>query len=119
MIRDPKAFRSGTGEICTPVRIAANRRLLEARPASNLPCEDKGMPSRAARGLHELKGRTEIIPSMAARGQWKLGAIRCRGASWREQLDGNSAEDSRFLDKSSWPAHPSSTTTMWYAEFIM
>ena len=31
IVRDPKAFRSGTGKIFTP-------------------CEDKGMPSRAARG---------------------------------------------------------------------
>ena len=38
--------------------------------------------------LKELKGRTEVMPSMAARGYWKLGAIGCRGASWSEQLDG-------------------------------
>ena len=27
------------------------------------------------------------MPSMAARGYWKSGAIGCRGASWSEQLD--------------------------------
>ena len=51
MIRDLKASRSGTGEILTS-------------------CQDKGMPSRAARGY------------------WKLGAIGCRGAPWSKQLNG-------------------------------
>ena len=46
----PKAFRSGTERNIYAVRIAANRWLFEARPALNLPCQNKGMPSRAARG---------------------------------------------------------------------
>ena len=46
----PKSLQERYGRNMYAVRIAANRRLLEARPASNLPCEDKGMPSRAARG---------------------------------------------------------------------
>ena len=67
MIRDPKAFGSGKGKIFTPYvqqSIADSSR------------------------LQELKGRTEIMPSMAARGEWKLGAIGCWGASWSDQLDG-------------------------------
>ena len=35
--------------ICA-VRIAVNRWFLTARPALNMPYQDKGMPSRAARG---------------------------------------------------------------------
>ena len=45
---------------------------------------------------------------MAARGDRKLGAIGCRGASWSEQLDGKelrgalgsarNGEEPRFLD---------------------
>ena len=35
--------------------------------------------------LQELKGRTEVMPSMVAR-DWKLGANGCRGASWSEDL---------------------------------
>ena len=38
--------------------------------------------------LQELKKRTEVMPSMAARGYWKLEVIDCQGASWSEQLDG-------------------------------
>ena len=52
------------------VRIAVNSWFLTARPALNMPCQAKGMPPRAARGDR------------------KLGAIGCRGASWSEQLDG-------------------------------
>ena len=73
------------------VRIVINRWLYEARPASNMPCQDKGMRSRAARGDR------------------KLGANGCRGASWSEQLDGKelrgalgsairNREDPRFVD---------------------
>ena len=32
------------------VRMAVNHRLFEARLALNMPCQNKGMPSRAARG---------------------------------------------------------------------
>ena len=35
--------------------------------------------------LQELKGRTEVMPTMAARDR-KLGANGCRGASWSEDL---------------------------------
>ena len=44
------------------LRIVVNCWLFEARPALNIPCQDKGMPSRAARGDREL------------------GANGCRGA---------------------------------------
>ena len=40
----------------------------EARPALT-PCQDEGMSSRTTRGY------------------WKLGAIGCRGTSWRKELD--------------------------------
>ena len=52
------------------VHTALNRWLFEARPALNMPCQDKGMQSRADRGDR------------------KLGANSCRGASCSEQLDG-------------------------------
>ena len=52
--RDPNAFRSRTDEI---------------------PCQDKGMPLRAARGYR------------------KLGAIGCRGASWSKELDGKDSAE--------------------------
>ena len=35
--------------------MAVNRWLFEARPALNMSCQDKGMPSRAARGDRKLK----------------------------------------------------------------
>ena len=56
-------------------RIAVNRWFFTARPALNMPCQNK-------------EGRTEVMPSIAARGYTKLGVISCRGASWSEQLDG-------------------------------
>ena len=34
------------GRIIYAVRIAVNRWLFDARPALNMPCQDKGMPSR-------------------------------------------------------------------------
>ena len=46
----PKSLQERYGRNIYAVRIAANRWLFEARPASNLPCQNKGMPSRAARG---------------------------------------------------------------------
>ena len=52
------------------VRIAVNCWLFEARPVSNMPCQDKDMLSRAARGDR------------------KIGANGCRGASWSKDLDG-------------------------------
>ena len=70
------------------IYIVVNRWLFEAaRPALIMPCQDEGMPSRAARGDR------------------KLGANGCRGASWSEQLEdkelrgafGNEREDPRFL----------------------
>ena len=51
------------------VRIAVIRWFLAAKPALNTPCQDKGMPSRAARGDR------------------KLGADGCRGTSWSKELD--------------------------------
>ena len=70
------------------------------RLALNMPCQDKGMPSRAARGYR------------------KLGAIGCRGASWSEQLDSKELREALgsaigaeripvFWALSTWPAHPS------------
>ena len=38
--------------------------------------------------IKELKGRTEVMPSMAARSYRMSGANGCRGASWSEQVDG-------------------------------
>ena len=38
----------GYGRNIYTIRIAINRWLFEARPALNMPCQDKGMPSRAA-----------------------------------------------------------------------
>ena len=72
-----------------------------------------------------MKERTEIMPSMAARGYWKLGAISCRGASWSEQLDGKELRGALesaigteripvFWTSS---AHPFSSTTVWYSDF--
>ena len=83
------------------------RWLFEARPVLNMPCHDKGMPSKAARGY------------------WKLGAIGCRGASWSEQLDDKElrgalvsairAERISVCWISS--AHASSSASVWYADF--
>ena len=50
MIRESKTFRSGTGENIYAVCIAANCWFFTARPALDMPCQDKGMPSRATRG---------------------------------------------------------------------
>ena len=77
--------------------------------------------------LHELKGRTEVMPSMAAQGDRKLGAIGCRGASWSEQLDdnelrgvlGSAIGTERIPVFWTSSAYASSTTTLWYAEFIV
>ena len=38
------------GQIIYAIRTAVSRWLFETRPASNMLCEDKGMPSRATRG---------------------------------------------------------------------
>ena len=50
------------------VNIAVNRQFFPARPALNMPCQAKGMPSRAAQG------------------DWKLGTNGYRGASWSEDF---------------------------------
>ena len=82
-------YRQNTG------RIAVNRWLFEARPALNMTCQDKGMPSRAARG------------------DQKLDANGCWGKPWSEErlvasLTANprNGEDPRVLDT----IHPSSFT---------
>ena len=49
MIQGSKTCRRRRRNIYT-VRIAVNRWFLTARPALNMPCQDKGMSSRAARG---------------------------------------------------------------------
>ena len=56
-------------QIIHAVRIAFNRWLFEARPALNMSCQDKGMPSRAARGDWKL-GRTVIGERYGARNAW-------------------------------------------------
>ena len=48
------------------VRIGVNRWHFEARPVLNMPCQNKGMPSRGARGDR------------------KLEANGCWGESWSE-----------------------------------
>ena len=68
----------------------------------------KGHAVESDSRLHELKRRTEVMPSMAVRGDRKLGAVGCRGASWSEQLDckelrgalgsARNRENPRFLD---------------------
>ena len=45
-----KNLQEGYGRNIYTVRIAASRWFLAAKPASNMPYQDKGMPSRAARG---------------------------------------------------------------------
>ena len=45
-----KSLQERYGRNIYAVRIEVNRSLFEARPALNLPCQDKGMPSRATRG---------------------------------------------------------------------
>ena len=93
-----RSLQEWYGQNICDVRIAVNHWLFEARPALNMPCQDKHAVEGGSR-LYELKGRTEVMLSMAARGYWKLGAIGCRGASWSEQLDGKKlrGEDSPFL----------------------
>ena len=65
------------------------------------------------------------MPSMAARGYWKLGAIGCRGASWSEQLDDKEFRGALesaigteripvFWTSS---AHPFLPATVWYSDF--
>ena len=45
-----KNLQAWYGRNIYAVRIAVNCWFLTARPASNMPCQDKDMPSRAARG---------------------------------------------------------------------
>ena len=48
MIRDSKTFRSGMGEIFTPFTYSSQSAV--HRPGLTMPCQDKSMSSRAARG---------------------------------------------------------------------
>ena len=64
-----KNFQKWYRRIIYAVHIAVNRWFFTARPTLNIPCQDKGIPSRAARGDR------------------KSGANVCRGVSWSEQLD--------------------------------
>ena len=65
------------------------------------------------------------MPSRAARGYRMSGAMGCRGASWSEQLDGkklhgaleNAIGTERILVFWTPSAHPSSSATVWYADF--
>ena len=50
-----KSLQERYGQNIYVVRIAVNRWLFEARLALNLPCQDKGMPSRAARGYRSCR----------------------------------------------------------------
>ena len=45
-----KNLQEWCGRNIYAVRIAVNRWFFTARPALNIPCQDKGMPSRVARG---------------------------------------------------------------------
>ena len=56
-----------------------------------MPCQ-KSLAVEGGSRLHEPEGRTGVMPSMATRGDRKLGVNVCRGASWNEQLDVNFAE---------------------------
>ena len=72
-----------------------------------MPCQDKCMSSRAARGDR------------------KLGANGCRGASWSEQLDGKELRGALGIVIGTervpvfWTpsAHPSLSATVWNADF--
>ena len=48
-----KNLQEWYGENIYAVRIAVNRWLFTARLALNMPCQDKGMPSRAAQGYRK------------------------------------------------------------------
>ena len=58
---------------------------------------------------------------MATRGDWKLGANGCRGASWSEERLGASSlqlreGDSCFLDVSGLHGHQTLFFTVWYTD---
>ena len=57
--------------------------LYEVRPA--LCCARKSLAVEGGSRLHEPEGQTEFTPSMATRGDQKLGANGYRGASWSEE----------------------------------
>ena len=59
------------------------RWLFEARPALNMPCQNKSPAIEGGSRLQE--GRTEVTPSMAARGYRVSGAIDCWGMLWSEE----------------------------------
>ena len=90
-------------------RKAVNRWLFEAKTALNMPCQDKGMPSRVARGDR------------------KLGANGCWGTTWREErLVASLTATPRSAVRSEaeripvfWTSstRPHSPTTVWYADF--
>ena len=56
--------------------------IFEARSVLNMLCKNKSHAIEGGSRLQE--GRREVIPSMAARSERKLGANGCRGASWSE-----------------------------------
>ena len=58
------------------------RWFLEAKSVLNMLYQSKSHAIESGSRVQE--GRREVIPSMAARGDRKLGAHGCRGASWSE-----------------------------------
>ena len=76
MIRGSKAFgRAVRAKLFTPYVQRLVRWLFEARPALNMPCQNKSHAIKGGSRLQE--GRTEIVPSKVARGDRKLGVNGC------------------------------------------
>ena len=68
-----KNLQEWYGQNMYAVRIAVNRWFFITRLALNMPCQDKGIPSRAARGYRS--SRDERRPCH----RWRLEAIGCQG----------------------------------------
>ena len=75
---------SGTGELFTSYLYRSIRWILKARPALNMLCQNKSHGIEGGSRIQE--GRTEVMLSKAARGDRKLDANGCRGASWSKEL---------------------------------
>ena len=85
MIRDSKAFRRAVrAKLLTPYVHRSIYWLFEARLALNMLCQDKRHAREGGSRLEE--GRTEVMPSKAARSDRELGANACRGAPWSKEL---------------------------------
>ena len=85
MILDSKAFRRAVRvKLFTPYVYRSISWLFEARLALNMLCQDKRHAGEGGSRLEE--GRTEVMPSKAARSDRKLGANGCREAPWSKEL---------------------------------